>query len=452
MVTIDWGSLDDENQKAYIELEKKFNILIEKYKSKDGDRFKIIENMIAKRKKDWDLKICFETKQGKKEVDPTAMLLYEYCLAGEKVSHRKVSFSQMAKRLFEEQDVIRIGNPIRGKDDEFLYGKGLDDQTAMPITSRKYRIVTHAGAQHIDYYKEDRYRQALFLYEKGKRTYYEAQMDADGKIIRDKNGEVVKREIVEETDGIDFHHISKGQSLLTNLRQTLFHELDHTLQKDYINPEDEETIAYEYVGPDGVKYRNYETYDSYQTLDPNTSTSAIEKEPDYYVKRDKDGKIIVDNNDNPIYFYQDKNGNEKQVSEYSFPMTNPKKLEKPLCVSHGLTTLEVTPEGKTIIINMVEEGFVEDMARAMVEAIDPHVEDLDYGRYPKNTKIANRVVNSRDKSLGVDGPGSTYAVLLTHSSTFKQELESIVVSKYKSDNRKKYRWITPYSKYWSKKR
>ena len=100
-----------------------------------------------------------------------------------------------------------------------------------------------------------------------------------------------------------------------------------------------------------------------------------------------------------------------------------------------MTTYEVTPEGEEIIINRVEEGFVEEMARAMVMAIDKDTQDLETELYSTETKIANTVVKARDKSLGVDGPGSTHAVLLTHSSVFKQELESVVVSKDKSVNR-----------------
>ena len=301
----------------------------------------------------------------------------------------------------------------------------------MPITSRKYRIVFPGGAQHLSNYKDDKYRQALFMYEKGKRTYYEAQMDAEGRIKKTENGEVEKTSKVKETTGTDFYNVAGGQTLLTHFRQILFHELNHTLLDEFINPGDEKAIQYEYVGPDGVKYRNYDIHNSYLRLDPN----ALEEEPEYFVIKDKNGNILLDSYKNPSYFYEDENGDVKPIDEYHFPMSDPIKLEEPICKSGCLTTYEVTPEGKEIIINRVEEGFVEEMARAMVMAIDKDTQDLETELYSTETKIANTVVKARDKSLGVDGPGSTHAVLLTHSSVFKQELESVVVSKDKSVNR-----------------
>ena len=460
MVTIDWDALDDKNQEAYLKFEKQLEELTEKYKREDSERFKIIEDMVAQKEKgidwdlgmrfnnktgekivdpaekekgiDWDLRMCFNNKPGEKIVDPAAVLLYEYCLAGELITHQKVSFEKMAKRLLEEQDIIRLGNPIpETDDDDFLYGQGLTDKTAMPITSRKYRIVFPGGAQHLSNYKDGKYRQALFMYEKGKRTYYEAQMDAEGKIKKTENGEVEKTPKVKGTTGTDFYHVAGGQTLLTHFRQILFHELNHTLLDDFINPGDEKAIQYEYVGPDGVKYRNYNIHNSYLRLDPN----ALEEEPEYFVIKDKNGNILLDSYKNPSYFYEDENGDVKPIDEYHFPMSDPIKLEEPICKSGCLTTYEVTPEGKEIIINRVEEGFVEEMARAMVMAIDKDTQDLETELYSTETKIANTVVKARDKSLGVDGPGSTHAVLLTHSSVFKQELESVVVSKDKSVNR-----------------
>ena len=431
MVTIDWNDLDDKNQEAYLKFEKQLEELTEKYKREDSERFKIIEDMVAQKGIDWDLRMCFNNKPEEKIVDPAAVLLYEYCLAGELITHQKVSFEKMRKRLLEEQDTIRLGNPIRKTDDDFLYGQGLTDKTAMPITSRKYRIVFPGGAQHLSNYKDDKYRQALFMYEKGKRTYYEAQMDAEGRIKKTENGEVEKTSKVKETTGTDFYNVAGGQTLLTHFRQILFHELNHTLLDEFINPGDEKAIQYEYVGPDGVKYRNYDIHNSYLRLDPN----ALEEEPEYFVIKDKNGNILLDSYKNPSYFYEDENGDVKPIDEYHFPMSDPIKLEEPICKSGCLTTYEVTPEGKEIIINRVEEGFVEEMARAMVMAIDKDTQDLETELYSTETKIANTVVKARDKSLGVDGPGSTHAVLLTHSSVFKQELESVVVSKDKSVNR-----------------
>ena len=52
MVTIDWNDLDDKNQEAYLKFEKQLEELTEKYKREDSERFKKIEDMVAKKKKE----------------------------------------------------------------------------------------------------------------------------------------------------------------------------------------------------------------------------------------------------------------------------------------------------------------------------------------------------------------------------------------------------------------
>lgn len=416
MVTIDWNTLDPENQRAYIELEKEFDGLVKKYEREDGTRFRMIKDMVAQKGDNWDLRLCFETKQRKKIVDPTALLIYETCRAAEIISEGGVPLFDTANRLLEEQDTIKLGNPTPGKHDSYLYGKGLDDESAIPVTSKLYRIVMRAGAQHLDFYLNDSYRQALFLYEEGKIKNYE--MDVTGKMI----------DFEEKTEGIDFHHIHGApQSLLTNLRQTIFHELGHTLQRDYVDPK---VIEPEYVGPDGVKYRNFERNDEYLTLDSNSK--AVQDEPEYYVKLDKEGKHIFDRDGQLMYFYKDKKGEEHKIDEYRFPMSESVKLENPICISDSLTTFEVIPDGKTIIINMPAEGAVECMARAMVMAIAPETKDLDEERYSLYVEAQKQIIKARD---AVKEKGSTYTILLTHSSILKKELESIIVTV--PDSRKK---------------
>ena len=87
-------------------------------------------------------------------VDISQLLAYEYCLASEKITKGKVSFESMLDKLFNGVQKFRIGNPVPGMDDECLYGKGFDDITAIPVTSKLYRMVMNAGAQHLDYFKD----------------------------------------------------------------------------------------------------------------------------------------------------------------------------------------------------------------------------------------------------------------------------------------------------------
>lgn len=86
------------------------------------------------------------------------------------------------------------------------------------------------------------------------------------------------------------------------------------------------------------------------------------------------------------------------------------------------------PNGETKIHNIITEGFVEATARAMIRAIKPQVMDIDEEKYPEYVEMANRVISSRDISLGQGGQGQTYADFLMHSSVLKRDLESRTVA------------------------
>ncbi len=218
---------------------------------------------------------------------------------GETDEAGKVSFEAMLDKLFDGVQKFRIGNPILGMDDECLYGKSFDDETAIPITSKLYRLVMNAGAQHLNYVKNGKVAGAVFIYEKG---LIEA-------FAKDENGNPVSL----KTDGIDFSNLSKGQSLLTNLRQTVFHEWTHNSEEEVIDSE-KASIDYEYKTEEGKIYRNYEKIHNYVTY----KNKGNLQEPRYIISTQKDF------NGNRKKYFQAERGKLRLIKEINFELVKKK--------------------------------------------------------------------------------------------------------------------------------
>lgn len=393
--------LDSITQTKYKEFKEKVQDLLTTYHETDTERFNLVKDKIEHTNGNWDTTIDLISGNSRESVDISQLLAYEYCLASEKITEGKVSFEAMLDKLFDGVKKFRIGNPVPGMDDECLYGKGFDDPTAIPVTSKLYRIVMNAGAQHLDYFRDGNFTGAVFIYERGTIKGF----------AKDEKGNPVNMKI----DGIDFSDLSKGQSLLTNLRQTAFHEWTHNAEKEVIDSTSP-TIDYEYQSEDGKTYRNYERINSYITSE---NIGSIQ-EPQYIISTQRDSQ------GNRKRYFQDKNGNLRPLSEVKFGLDT-KQLGTEYCFSSGLTTREVMPNGETRMHNIITEGFVEGTARAMIRAIDPQVRDIDEEKYPEYVEIAKRVIESRDVNLGENEQGQTYADFLMHSSELKRDLESRTV-------------------------
>ncbi len=393
--------LDSITQTKYQEFKEKVKELLAFYQETDSERYNLVKDKIEQTKGNWDTTIDLVSGSSRDSVDISQLLAYEYCLASERITYGKVSFEDMLDKLFDGVKKFKIGNPVLGMDDECLYGKGFDDTTAIPVTSKLYRMVMNAGAQHLDYFKDGKFTGAVFIYERGTIKGF----------AKDENGNPVDMKI----DGIDFSDLSKGQSLLTNLRQTAFHEWTHNAEKQVIDSTSP-TIDYEYQSEDGKTYRNYERINSYVT----SENIGNLQEPQYIISTQRDSQ------GNRKRYFQDKNGNLRPLSEVDFGLEK-KQLGTEYCFSSGLTTREVLPNGETRMHNIITEGFVEETARAMIRAIDPQVRDIDEEKYPEYVEMAKRVIESRDVNLGENEQGQTYADFLMHSSELKRDLESRTV-------------------------
>lgn len=393
--------LDSITQTKYQEFKEKVEELLAFYQETDPERYNLVKDKIEQTKGNWDTTIDLVNGSSRDSVDISQLLAYEYCLASERITDGKVTFEAMLDKLFDGVKKFRIGNPVPGMDDECLYGKGFDDPTAIPVTSKLYRMVMNAGAQHLDYFRDGSFTGAVFIYERGTIKGF----------AKDEKGNPVDMKI----DGIDFSDLSKGQSLLTNLRQTAFHEWTHNAEKEVIDSTSP-TIDYEYQSEDGKTYRNYERINSYVT----SENIGNLQEPQYIISTQRDSQ------GNRKRYFQDKNGNLRPLSEVKFGLDT-KQLGTEYCFSSGLTTREVMPNGETRMHNIITEGFVEGTARAMIRAIDPQVRDIDEEKYPEYVEMAKRVIESRDVNLGENGQGQTYADFLMHSSELKRDLESRTV-------------------------
>ena len=392
---INLDRLDSITQAKYKDFEEKVERFLSEYEESDSDRYNLVKDRLANTNGNWDTQIELISNNTSKMVNISQLLVYEYCLASERITGGKVSFEEMLDKLFDGIQKFRIGNPVQSIDNECLYGKSLDDETAIPVTSKLYRLVMNAGAQHLDYLKKGKPTTAVFIYEKG--------------IMRDIAKNEFGNSVDLKTDGIDFSNLSSGQSLLTNLRQTVFHEWNHNAEREAINLE-ENDIAFEYEGKDGKKYKNYEKINSYVTAENMTSFN----EPQYIISSE------LDSNGNRKRYFVAQDGSIRPLTEVRFNLEK-RKLEREYCFSKGLTTEEILPNGETKIHNIITEGFVEETARAMIKAIDPYVTDIDIGRYPEQVEIAKRVIASRD--IYFDKEGETYADFLMHSTRLKKDLE-----------------------------
>lgn len=401
MVEVDLSTVSEQTKLKYIEFSKKVRELLQKYDEQDKKmgltRLEAVKRKIEDTKGKWDEGISVKHEDGSVEKIPISLLLaYEYCLATERITQGEVTFEDMLDKLFNNVQKFRIGNPVVGLDDECLYEKSLEDPTAIPVTTKQYRIKMHAGAQSLSYCKDGKLVDATFIYEKT--TIPDFAIDSE-------TGESVAF----ETDGIDFQELSEERSLLTCFRQTAFHEWTHSAEKELINSDEGTTIEHEYDSVDGKKYINYERAKQY------VSTAGITiQEPQYYHEQfqNKNGDI------EHRYYYIDSTGKKQDELEFGLSVHS---LNETYCISTGMITLEVKEDGSTEMHNQVDEGFVEAIARAMVLSIAPDTKDMNEGIYYEAVKMAEKVFSSRDDYAKKSG--KTYADFLMHSSRLKKDLE-----------------------------
>lgn len=401
---INWGKLDEVNKTKYLEFQDEVELKLRRYKRENPGRFMLVESILDSKGSDWDRSISIDRNGETEDIDITNLLVYEYCSAIEKITQERINFAEALAGLTKKLDKFRIGNPVKGEDDECLYARNLEDENGIPVTSKLYRLVMSAEAQTLGYIEDGKYKGAVFLY----------QRDRDENFLEDEQGNPVPYDI----NGIDFYHIEKGQSLLNNLRQTAFHEWNHISEREFLDVDDLDAIEHETKTPDGKVHINYDDIQSYYTSEDIDQY----EEPTYVItsQKDRDGRFKR--------YYKDEDGSLKPFSDIKFGLSN-KTLEEPIHLSTGLKTEEIDKDDRSVIHNRITEGFVEYIAREMVKTVSSDEDSLALGRYHHEVEIAKNLIQNRDKSIdsSEEGNGKTIADFLSHSSVLKKELEERTV-------------------------
>lgn len=439
MHVIDLKKVDKNSVDLYLRFIKQVEGLLKEYKEKDTENYRKIADELAKTDGKWDLMIDIIDVDGtKRKLEISQLLAYEYCKGIEGATQGRVSFDFAMNRLFSEVNKFRIGNPKEGEDDICLYGKKLDDETAIPVTTKMYRMVMNAGAQHLDYVRNGKIEGAVFIYEK------QTIPDVGQDVRKGKEAGATKELVIPglNFDDLNDKNANGGVQLLTNLRQLAFHEWTHSMEKDEVEIENALTSAhhkidYEFDAPDGRKYINYRKVKKFCQFKEGGKT-AEEQEPTYvyddYVGRDRKMKSG--------FLYIDKNGKRYVVGEkpFKFDLEN-RELENEIAISSGLSTVEIDANGEEIMHNIITEGWVESTARAIIEANNKIIiesigktemekklyvsDDIDKGKYRILVEMADIIIEGRDSSIG--SVGQTRADFFSHSSLLKRELEEIRV-------------------------
>lgn len=213
-------------------LNEQIQKLLEIYYKTDKQRLKKAFYFIESKGENWDSSV--KSKDGTVIENLSLLLVYEYALATEKITNGRISFDEALKKLNQIYK-FRLGEPKSG-DEEIIYCKSIDDESAMSVMSDEYdkvRITT--GAQYADYVDENgKLRGAVLIY--GKKVL------EDGRI----------------TAGMNFDDLS-------DIRQTVFHEWTHNAERETFKiDESEYELPFKYKSIDGKEYYNYEKITQYR--------------------------------------------------------------------------------------------------------------------------------------------------------------------------------------------
>lgn len=175
--------------------------IVDSYRKDDSrDLIDKITRIIKAQEGKWDLGIDESSK------DLTAMLLYEYSTAIEKMTDGKVSAEFVIRKLTTNMGTFRYGDFKRKEDDHITYG-------GMPVTSEAYKLHTRVengfGAHQVDYKDETG------------RPKFSVVLFDDKQKFKTRDG----RKFL--LHGIDL-------SDLNGIRHTAFHEWTHIMEKSFV--------------------------------------------------------------------------------------------------------------------------------------------------------------------------------------------------------------------------
>ena len=308
--------------------------LVNRYKTEDESLWNKIVQVIADKGNKWD-------KGVGESQELTQMLIYEYATSLEKITNGKLTSEFVVEKLASMMGTFRLGDFREGIDDNIKY----DNQ---PVTSEAYkkqcRINSHFGAHQVDYE------------EAGKRLFSVVMFD--------------RTQEYQTSDG-QMHTLSGGDlENLDDIRQTLFHEWTHVMEKCFVK-------ASELTRSDIIQTRGDSTY----------INSCIS--PDWTMG---EYKSYIENVDQML-------DTQEEI------------------LFGGISTIEINDKkspNKRIMHNQISEGATELISKKIMQHLGRPIED---GRYGMQADFVEKVFFS----LGMDNGIATY---LTSSNKIISYIES----------------------------
>ena len=238
-----------------------------------------------------------------------SLLIYEYGIGAERVTKGRCSLEFIVDKLTNTMGKFRFGM-WREEDANVIYGKGLNDENAMSVTSKEYKEVTKNFEAH----------QCIFFDDKGNLKTAVALLRTD-------------------------------LNNLDDIRQTVFHEWTHVLGTSILNQKQFE----------------------------------------------KDGVPLIFSSSGNSYI----NGEKTKNGEYVF---------------NGVSTAKILDNKNIEMHNMIDEGWVEEIAKRIMKASGNI--PLDEGRYNLETSVAKLTIDAIHEERAI-------ADYLSHAHRLKYSLETM---------------------------
>ena len=343
--------------------------IVDSYRKDDSrDLIDKITRIIKAQDGKWDLGIDESSK------DLTAMLLYEYSTAIEKMTDGKVSAEFVIRKLTTNMGTFRYGDFKRKADDHITYG-------GMPVTSEAYKLHTRVengfGAHQVDYKDETG------------RPKFSVVLFDDKQKFKTRDG----RKLV--LHGIDL-------SDLNGIRHTAFHEWTHIMEKSFVRSS---TLKKEDV--------ILEDGDSVIRQAPYLFNASI-MDNFKIVKED----VILEDGDS-IYINACLSADLEMFEYKNFILNVDKMLESGQDILFGgISTIEINEKKspyRRIMHNQISEGATEYIALEVMKVLGFEVKDK--SRYEDRRQIVNQIFSSIGKKQAI-------ADYLTSSNKLISMLES----------------------------
>ena len=310
--------------------------LVQKYKTENQrGLWNRIEEVITSKAGKWDRGVEGQSQE------LTQMLIYEYATSLEAITNGKLSAEFVLDKLARTLGTLRLGDFRENQDDNIKYDN-------LPVTSEEYkkkcRINGHFGAHQVDYEENGKQVYSVVMYD-GKQEY----QTSDGQV----------------------HRLSGGNlESLDDIRQTLFHEWTHVMEKCLVKTS-------ELTRSDIIQIRGDSIYIN-GTVSPDWTMEEY--------------KAYIENVDRML----------ETEDEILF---------------NGISTVEINERkspNRRIMNNQISEGATEFISKKIMEHLERPFED---GRYGMQADFAEKVF----ASLGMDEGIATY---LTSSNKIISYIES----------------------------